>query len=1153
MKTKNWILSFLLVTFFTAFSQKNSGVKNDTVFNKKGNTLELIITNSNNKSKQIIRKKEDKLHGLQESFGANGLMLQKSAYKDGFLDGLFSTYNDDGTLKSEKPYIFSKFKNKSVVEGKVKAYQNKKLYSITNFKDDLKDGQTIVYYPNGKLAEQSNYKQNVLFGKQEVYYDNGQLKWIVFHEIIDNNGKPKSVKTGNQLYYNQNGKLLTNTNFKADKKHGIFKEYNQNTFLLASDVNYKDNKVHGKMNKYYDNGNLKSRAIYYVEIEVNGTILRNIFDGKREQFHENGQLDFAQNYILGKKDGTLEKFNPDGILVEKAFYQKDLLVDKYETFDPKGNKTQEINYSISTENEVLKSVKIGSEFKWRNNILIFKTFYVNGLKEGLSETFYDSGKISSSVEKSKGVQEGLRIDYYENGTVKSKSNYTNFYPKVGERYSEQIGWSYNFDEQGKLKHQRFQGLERENEIYALFTNGKNQNYQISKTLALAYFPDGEIMSFKIMNSSNQTIFANYFYQNKTIRKIVYQEPSLLNELELVFDNEGTFQHHFSNYSNYTDNQKQPYFLDENNKIVKGINKKMILDKIYTQEINPNWTASKLFSDTNKNGKYTLNYRSNKPFLEINFQDNLPHGKLLVLEPTKSDTLVYKNYNMGNQVGDFTEKFAGKIVMRKGFYHENGKMAENAQFLKNGIPYSKSFYNEEGKTTKSISYHDNGAVDKIENYAEKTFTAFNENGLKKEERIQIPEKKDWFVYKVFHKNTANLESESFFYKEERDSIYTRFFEDGTLQQRIFYKNNNRNGTFEEYTIEGTLKIKGQYVDDITDGIWEKREGDILKKSFYKDGKLQIIPTNKKCECNDTLIPSNKIRFVPMLKNMVVFEKLKNSIPPFIVPVDELNYESVFMSGLQTSSGTSSAFAAMKLLMFKPFAFYIPANKQLKITLNPCITEGYISSMDVTSNYSYDDNSRNIATIATKRISIELSNSPLESSDAAYAQFTSYFDVNAIHFDATKPFEISTINDENQCHTLGKIKDYLFVDVTKAIPRLFEQPFGYDNFYLSKQEKEDFFGIEIQQATVTFTLLEAENLVVIVANTDKIFGSGKYVFGTLTIPSTKIEADLFVLSDASKSTFSSQNLKKEFTKKGFTRLKIEYNNEKQQLEVAFFAEK
>ena len=111
---KSFFTILFTILFFNCFSQI---IKQDTVVIKKGTNTELIITNSSDKSKQIIRKKDDKLHGLQEKYGPNGLISQKMEYKEGFLNGLNLTYNYDGTLNSERPYVFSQTKNKSVIEG----------------------------------------------------------------------------------------------------------------------------------------------------------------------------------------------------------------------------------------------------------------------------------------------------------------------------------------------------------------------------------------------------------------------------------------------------------------------------------------------------------------------------------------------------------------------------------------------------------------------------------------------------------------------------------------------------------------------------------------------------------------------------------------------------------------------------------------------------------------------------------------------------------------------------------------------------------------------------------------------------------------------------------------------------------------------------
>jgi hypothetical protein len=284
-------------------------------------------------------------------------------------------------------------------------------------------------------------------------------------------------------------------------------------------------------------------------------------------------------------------------------------------------------------------------------------------------------------------------------------------------------------------------------------------------------------------------------------------------------------------------------------------------------------------------------------------------------------------------------------------------------------------------------------------------------------------------------------------------------------------------------------------------------------------------------------------------------LRKYIPAFLKPIDNLNYDSIFYINLQISTGTNSGFASLKLLLFKPLSFYLPSNNQLKITLNPCKTEGYISTIETTANYVFDEPKQTSASLYPQRIALELIDSPLKSNDKDFENFTGLYDVDRIDLNYKEQFSINFKKEDKACYTSAKINDYLFIEISKAKPMIFEQPDFYflNQNPLKKEEMDRFFGFKIQEAALTFDLLEQNKTIKINATTEQIYAGGKLATGRVLIPCKKVAEDSYEISNgATKQLFTSQNLKKEWLKNGFTRITTNYNQDQSQLELSFFAE-
>lgn len=88
------------------------------------------------------------------------------------------------------------------------------------------------------------------------YYINGTLQMTGFFKSIE-----PDIKIGLFKYYNENGTLDSEGNYKSDKKEGEWKDYDS-TGILFSVTNYESGNRNGKMIYYYSNGVVKRDEFY---------------------------------------------------------------------------------------------------------------------------------------------------------------------------------------------------------------------------------------------------------------------------------------------------------------------------------------------------------------------------------------------------------------------------------------------------------------------------------------------------------------------------------------------------------------------------------------------------------------------------------------------------------------------------------------------------------------------------------------------------------------------------------------------------------------------------------------------------------------------------------------------------------------------------
>ena len=168
--------------------------------------------------------------------------------------------------------------------------------------------------------------------------------------------------TGEYIEENENGKAVVN--FINGKKEGITRFFNNNGDLLT-EIEYKNDQICGKVKQYYDNGALLS-VIEYID---------NIPNGKIITYYESGIKQFEACYKNGVFHGIAISYDSFGDKIIEHTYKNGIKEGLYTIYYPKSNGNG-----------------ICEQYLYENNVITGdrKTYYPTG--ELLSITPYKNGR-----------------------------------------------------------------------------------------------------------------------------------------------------------------------------------------------------------------------------------------------------------------------------------------------------------------------------------------------------------------------------------------------------------------------------------------------------------------------------------------------------------------------------------------------------------------------------------------------------------------------------------------------------------------------------------------------------------------------------------------------------------------------------------------
>ncbi|MXO06832.1 toxin-antitoxin system YwqK family antitoxin [Flavobacterium sp. HBTb2-11-1] len=302
---------------------------------------------------------------------------------------------------------------------------------------------SILIYGCNKVDINDKSKRN----ENWVYWvdsKTGEAFWIpVSDQTTVKNGKYTSFYSKGTIY--EKGKL------KNGKKIDTIYWYDLNEKLIHYALAKSDTFTQYYVNEgpyisYFQDGKVFEKAIVknhkiedqWTRYYNNGNIewANNLNDGtgKKIWYFENGQLSHSTDFVKGKIDGKNESWHKNGQRKELSHWVNGIQNGLYESFYENGKLETRTNW-LNGETEGK------SEIWYENGQKKGIQFYKSGLTNGNYKLWHSNGKLRADMYFSMGKKNGKAVKYYENGNLQAEGFYKN------DLEDGTFKW---YDENGKL-------------------------------------------------------------------------------------------------------------------------------------------------------------------------------------------------------------------------------------------------------------------------------------------------------------------------------------------------------------------------------------------------------------------------------------------------------------------------------------------------------------------------------------------------------------------------------------------------------------------------------------------------------------------------------------------------------------------------------
>jgi antitoxin component YwqK of YwqJK toxin-antitoxin module len=397
--------------------------------------------------------------------------------KNHMLDSIWLFYNELGDTLQKVSYIMGK-RNGFVIEYNVRDVEDPidkgKVVSRELYVNDRKEGRSFYYYDNGRLREEVEYAANKRNGISKEFDNEGMLITIQRY----NNGVLVERERINRVD-------------NAGLKQGVWRNYYENGRTM-SEGNYKDNVLNGPYKEYDESGNLKVMFQYSQGVMLEEADTADLDIDIRNEYDNEGNIVYTGSYRKEIPVGIHRVFDKSGTVINGYLYSDEGVRLGEGIITAEGKKEGDWKY-FSEDGQIRSSGKYANNLetgKWKyfykNGKAEQEGVFKNGKVDGLWQWYYINGGVKREEEYFEGREEGIYVEYDSVGEVITKGTYFDgqregeWFYKVGD-YSEKgkyIGdlkdgkWEAFYND-GKLKYEGkfIQGNPDEEHIY-YYNNGK---------------------------------------------------------------------------------------------------------------------------------------------------------------------------------------------------------------------------------------------------------------------------------------------------------------------------------------------------------------------------------------------------------------------------------------------------------------------------------------------------------------------------------------------------------------------------------------------------------------------------------------------------------------------------------------------------------
>ena len=472
----------------------------------------------------------------------NGQLIEKISYKEGKKNGKFTGYYETSQTKYIRTYKDNK------LEGKYADYtESGQILLKQSYANDLLDGASKEWYLNGEVKVKTSYTAGKLnggfmsydsLGRKETKgtYDMG-LKagdWLTWYP----SGKKKerlSYFSGkaNGMYslWDEEGRIIKEGEYSNDLKHGVWITFDPDLKRQES-YEYYDMGV-AKLKyffKYYDNGNLMEQPSFTEYFR----------DGEWQQLFDNERLQYLTTYLMGKKYGLYEEWKINKELVQRGYYENDLMSALW-TY---ARNDSVLKYEVYDADSIIDGFIY--EYYENDQSKADAVFLENGKRDQKWYTYFEEGKDSTISVFDGGKKSGTWYVHYDSTfEVSTETNYDNnlkhgdykeWYidenPMIEGYYEygkKHLLWAF-WDEKG---YQRFEEW-RMGELYDTFEYEYYENGQLKEEPSyknrkkhgkwFRYFPDGEISGVReFANGKRAGEWVDYYRKDEIAFQGIYRD------------------------------------------------------------------------------------------------------------------------------------------------------------------------------------------------------------------------------------------------------------------------------------------------------------------------------------------------------------------------------------------------------------------------------------------------------------------------------------------------------------------------------------------------------------------------------------------------------------------------------------------------------